>query len=291
MKAIVTGANGFLGAQLVRSLLEHGDRAVALIGPTGRRNGLTGLDVPTEQGDILDARFVARACESGDVIFHAASIYDFRDRFRDEMRAVALRGVENVIAAASRGGVRRVVLTSSSATLGWAREPQVLDESEQGDLERSGLPAYIGIKAEQEESAFRLAREGGIELVVASPTVIVGPHDFRSGPSNGLILNYLASPVKLSYDGGINVASVRDVADGHRLLASAGAPGETYILGGHNVDYATFYRTVADLAGLPRPAWHLGLETMIAMSSRPSRPWAWGAYYSLFAAEEQLVSG
>ncbi len=122
---------------------------------------------------------------------------------------------------------------------------------------------------------------------MASPTVMVGPYDFRNGPSNGLILNYLASPVKLSYDGGINVASVRNVARGHRLLASAGTPGETYILGGHNVDYATFYRTVAELAGLPAPAWHLGAGTMVAMS-RGLSALGLGSYYSPFAAEEQL---
>ncbi len=207
----MTGANGFLGAALVRTLLAEGDSVVALVGPSGRRNGIAGLDVPTLQGDILDEHFVTRACEGVDVIYHAASPYDFRDRRAGEMKAVALRGVDHVMAAARRG-VRRVVLTSSAPVLGWSPSPEVLDETHPGNVDRSDLPAYIAMKAEQEELALRLAVDRGIELVVAAPTVIVGPYDFRPGPSNGLILNYLAQPVRQSYDGGINVVSVRDVA-------------------------------------------------------------------------------
>ena len=82
MRAVVTGANGFLGAALVRTLLAAGDEVVAMIGPSGRLNGIAGLDVPTLQGDILDERFVVRSAEGADVIFHTATQYDFRNRLR-----------------------------------------------------------------------------------------------------------------------------------------------------------------------------------------------------------------
>ena len=154
MRALVTGANGFLGAALVRTLLAEGDSVVALVGPSGRRNGIAGLDVPTLQGDILDEHFVTRACEGVNVIYHAASPYDFRDRRAGEMKAVALRGVDHVMAAARRG-VRRVVLTSSAPVLGWSPSPEVLDEAHPGNVDRSDLPAYIAMKAEQEELALR----------------------------------------------------------------------------------------------------------------------------------------
>ena len=287
MKAVVTGANGFLGAALVRTLLDAGDAVVALVGPSGRRNGIAGLDLPVLQGDIRDEPFVARACAGAEVIFHSAALYDFRDRRAGAMKEVALRGVDHVMAAA-RQGVRRVVLTSSAPVLGWSPSPAVLDEAHPGNRDRSDLPAYIAVKAEQEERALRLAEAHGIELVVAAPTVIVGPYDFRPGPSNGLILNYLAGPVKQSYDGGINVASVRDVARGHRLLAVSGTPGDRYILGGQNVDYGSFYTTIADLVGLPRPSFQAGR----AYSSAVAKVLAglgWEDYFSPFVAQEQLM--
>lgn len=210
MRAVVTGANGFLGAALVRTLLAAGDEVVAMIGPSGRLNGIAGLDVPTLQGDILDERFVVRSAEGADVIFHTATQYDFRNRRAAEMKTVALGGVDHVIGAARKGG-QRVVLTSSAPVLGWSASPEVIDEAHPGKLDQSDLPAYIAMKAEQQERALRLADEQGIVLVVAAPTVIVGPYDFRPGPSHGLILNYLAKPLKHSYDGGINIVSVRDV--------------------------------------------------------------------------------
>ncbi len=286
MKAVVTGANGFLGSAVVRTLLALEDNVVALVGPSGRLNGLAGLDVPTLQGDIQDKRFVERACEGADVIFHTASLYDFRDRQAAEMKAVALCGVDHVMAAARQGG-RRVVLTSSASVLGFSKSPEVLDEDHPGILDRSDLPPYIATKAELEVRALRLAEELGIELVVASPTVIVGPYDFRPGPSNGLILDYLVKPVRHSYVGGINVVSVRDVARGHRLLAMVGSAGERYILGGQNVDYGSFHATIAELAGLPKPCFQAGRAYSDAVA-RMIATVGLESYFSPFVSNEQV---
>ncbi len=288
MKTVVTGANGFVGAALVRTLLDAGDQVVALIGPSGRLNGLAGVDVGTRQGDILDEGFLEEALAGAEVVFHAATVYDFHDRRAEEMKAVALGGVENVVTGAARQGVRRVVLTSTAAVLGYRTRPDVLAEDQPGSLDRSDLPRYVSVKAEQEERALGLAEKLGLELVIAAPTVIVGPYDFRPGPSNGLILNYLASPVKQSYRGGINVVSVRDVARGHRLLAVSGTPSERYVLGGQNVDYDSFYTMIAELTGLPKPRFQAGRADSAAVTNLLVAAGLEG-WLSPFAAREQLM--
>ena len=274
----------------VRTLLVAGDEVVALIGPSGRLNGLAGVDVGTRQGDILDESSSYRALRGGEgVVFHTAAVYDFHDR-AEEMKAIATAQASKTSCPVRRGrgcgGLcslhRRRFLRAI------APDPEVLAEDQPGTLDRSDLPRYVSVKAEQEERAIGLAEELGLELLIAAPTVVVGPYDCRPGPSNGLILNYLASPVKHSYRGGINIVSVRDVARGHRLVAVSGTPSERYVLGGQNVDYDSFYTMIAEMTGLPKPRFQAGRADSAAMTSVLATVGVEG-WFSPFAAREQLM--
>jgi dihydroflavonol-4-reductase len=144
-------------------------------------------------------------------------------------------------------------MTSSSVTLGASYRPEVRDEESRAedDPEES---AYVRAKIDQERQALEAAKRLGVEIVFACPTMSVGAFAASLGPSNGVVANYLADSLRVTWTGGCNIASVEDVAAGHLLLAGHGQPGARYVLGGENLTWRQIHTLVADLTGVPRPA-------------------------------------
>lgn len=248
----MTGANGLIGANLVRELLRHGDDVAGLVRPSSDLSGIDGLPIRLAVGDVLAPQTLAAAMEGRDVVFHTAVPFSYWGHAPGEMASTATEGSRNVLAAAAEAGVARVVMTSSSVTLGAAYSPQVRDESfdAEDDPEES---AYVRSKIAQERAVAEAARELGLEVVFALPTMSVGPFGAGLGPSNGLITAYLADPMRLTWAGGCNIASVGDVAAGHRLLAERGEPGARYVLGGENLAWRQIHGLIAELAGVAAP--------------------------------------
>jgi dihydroflavonol-4-reductase len=168
------------------------------------------------------------------------------------MTRIAVEGSRNVLLAADAAGVRRVVMTSSSVTLGASRSARVRDETDSARNDPDE-PAYVLAKIAQERQALEVARQAGVEIVFACPTMSIGPHGASLGPSNGVVTSYLADPLKLTWAGGCNIASVQDVAAGHLVLAVSGKPGARYILGGENLLWSEIHGLVAELSGAPPP--------------------------------------
>lgn len=143
-------------------------------------------------------------------------------------------------------------MTSSTVTLGASHGPEVRDETASAAAE-TGESEYVNAKIAQERDALEAALRLGVEIVVACPTMSVGPFASRLGPSNGVITSYLADPMRLTWAGGCNIAAVEDVARGHLLLAERGQAGARYVLGGENLTWAEIHGLVADLAGVRAP--------------------------------------
>lgn len=251
MKALVTGANGLIGANLVRALLAAGHGARAFVRATSDLRSLAGLDVETVYGDVLEPETVVAAAEGCDVLFHAATVFAYWGHTSDELENVAVNGALNVVEAAKRAGVRRLVLTSSSVVLGSSTRPETRDES--SEMREKDAPPYVISKVDQERAAFARAAELGLELVAVCPTMSVGAHDYRLSPSNAVITTYLKDPFKLTYPGGCNIVSASDVARGHVLVAEQGTAGERYLLGSENLEWPDIHRTVSELCGVPGP--------------------------------------
>jgi dihydroflavonol-4-reductase len=184
-------------------------------------------------------------------VIHTAALFSFASGAAGEVDDVAVDGTDIVLNAAAAAGVRRAVVTSSSVTRGSSARMELRDE--QSPFEDADPPAYFLAKARQEERALAVGRERGLEVVCVLPTMTVGPYDLRLGPANSLIINYLADPFRVTYGGGVNVVSVRDVALGHALAAERGQPGACYLLGADNLEYSMLYRHIAELAGVPGP--------------------------------------
>jgi dihydroflavonol-4-reductase len=246
MRALVTGAGGFIGEHVVAALIDGGAQ-VRAFGRTAPHSG----DVEFVAGDVLDPDAVRRAVAGCDAVFHLAAVYSYNRRDRGLMRSVNVDGVRNVLDAALRGRRRRIVHTSTCATCGPVpgRAATERDRPAARDLE---IP-YKRTKLEGEHLALAAAREGG-DVVIVNPTVPVGAGDRRPTPTGKMVADvahgrargYLADSV-------LNIAAVRDVAVGHLDAFERGRSGERYLLGGENMTIQRVFAIVARAAGLPPP--------------------------------------
>jgi dihydroflavonol-4-reductase len=252
---LVTGATGLVGANLVRALIDDGCEVRALVRETSDRRALVGLPVEEAVGDVLDPASLQAAARGCEVLYHAASIFSYWGHSAEDLHRTAVEGALHAIEAAHRAGVRRVVLTSSSVTLGSSLTTVARDEASP-DEAGAALPEYYLSKIAQERTAFERARALGVELCAVCPGMVVGPHDYRLSPSNAIIAAYWEDPFGTTWPGGCNLVHAADVARGHVLVAERGAPGERYFLGSENWEWSLIHRTIAELSGLPAPRVH-----------------------------------
>lgn len=253
MKALVTGANGLIGANLLRSLIRLGHQAVGLVRATSDLTHISELPVLLSVGDVRSPESLSEPMAGCEVVFHTAVHFSYWGHDQSELHTTALDGTRNVILAARDAGVRRVVVTSSTVTLGAGRDPVIRDETSRADPEDTENAGYVATKIEQEKRATEFANEAGVEIVFALPTMSMGPFGSSLGPSNGVITSYLADPLKLSWPGGCNIVAVEDVADGHVLLAERGEPGARYVLGSENLTWPAVHTLIAELSGVAPP--------------------------------------
>lgn len=251
MKVLVTGANGFIGNHLVRALLGKGYQVRAMVRPTSELRSLEGLNAELVHGDILEQTSLEAAMEGCTWVFHVAGVYSYSQKDASQLVEEAREGMRHVIQAASKMGVKRLVVTSSSVVFGTSSQKQVLDELHPGSLE--GEPAYVLAKKAQADMAVELGKNAGLDIVTVHPTVVLGGLDFALTESNHHIVSYLQDPFKTSWIGGCNIVSIQDVVQGHLLAAASGRPGEQYILAGENLEWQAVHRLISELCGMPGP--------------------------------------
>jgi dihydroflavonol-4-reductase len=245
-RVCVTGGTGLLGYQLVRCLLGLGARVrVLALPPWGGHPLLREPAVELIFGDVRDPAVVRDALRGCGVVFHTAGVVAVWGPALRRVRQVHTAGTENVLGAADRGA--RVLVTSSVVAVGASRAPEVLDEESPFRLGRLKID-YVHAKRAAEEAALRSA-EAGRDVVVTNPGYLVGPDDFGPSVMGRFCLRYWRGMVPVAPPGGVNLADVRDVAQGHLLAAERGRPGRRYILGGENRPFAAF---MADLARAAR---------------------------------------
>jgi dihydroflavonol-4-reductase len=257
MRALVTGATGLIGAQLVRALLNDGHDVRALVRETSRRDALVGLPVTYAVADVLRAdRGLDAAFSDCDVVFHVAAHFAYAGISPAALHDTAVIGTENTLRSCARMGVRKVVVTSSSAVFGYSDDGTSMDE--RADLsDGDDEPLYVTAKIAQHRRALELGDGLQLDVLLACPTMTLGPTSSNLGPSNGLIVAYLADPYGCTFPGGCNLVASRDVAAGHILIAEHGTPGESYLLGSENLTWQQIHTTIADLAGVAPPRLEL----------------------------------
>ena len=270
MRALVTGATGFLGGRLAERLCSDGAEVVALVRVGGasvpRVNCVAGQGRPAYirqvpwlpkgvrvvTGDILQPESLGEAGRGCDRLYHLAALVTFDPRRRAELLRVNGEGTANVLAAARRWGVERCVVASSAITLGLSDSAErVLDEEARASDEQARGNPYLASKLEAERVALDAAREQ--QVVVVNPTTVYGAGD-RSLNSGTLVLKIAHSRLVPVPPGGGNVVDADDVAEGIVAAGERGQSGRRYVLGGENLPFAAIFATIAEAVGR-RPRW------------------------------------
>jgi dihydroflavonol-4-reductase len=251
MKALVTGATGFVGAAVARALLRNQWQVRVLARKGSDRRNLTDLQVELVEGDLTDAGSLERAAQGCEGLFHVAADYRLGARDPSQLYRANVEGTRNVLNAARRGGVRRIVYTSSVATIGIPADGTPGDEQTPNSIENM-IGHYKRSKYLAEEVARDAARDG-LSVVIVSPSTPVGPGDVKPTPTGQLVLDAAAGRMPAYVDTGLNIVHVDDVANGQLLAYERGIAGERYILGGQDMSLRDILTAIAQLVGRTPP--------------------------------------
>jgi dihydroflavonol-4-reductase len=244
---LVTGASGFIGWHIARLLGERGHKVRALVRPSSK---LRELDAETVTGDLRDAASLDRAVVGCGLVFHVAADYRLWASDPRELYESNVEGTRNLLEAARRAGVERVVYTSTVGCIGVPKDG-LGDETVPVTLEEmSG--AYKRSKFLAERVAMDSAASG-FPVVVVNPTAPVGDHDVKPTPTGKIVLDFLKGALPAFIDTGLNLVDVRDTAEAHLLAAERGRPGERYIVGSENLTLAEILQKLARLTGRKAP--------------------------------------
>ena len=249
---LVTGANGHVGNNVCRQLALRGERVRAMIRASADPAPFAGLAVEIVRGDILDAAATARAVEGCVRVYHTAAGFLMwaKDPERDIIRP-SVEGTRNVLEAAARAGVEKVVYTSTTGTLGFPPTPnQSFDETH---FNTTPHTHYVRGKIAAEQAAFDVAKRTGLPVTAILPGFILGPRFWKVSESVHQVAQYLNQGAPLYFDGGFGVVDVEDVARGELLAMEKGRSGERYIVSGENVTVKGLFDLMAELTGLKAP--------------------------------------
>jgi len=263
---LVTGANGHLGNNLCRLLVARGEPVRAMIRPSADAAPLAGLDLEIVRGDILDPAATGRALEGCGRLYHTAAGFLMwsRDPERDIIRP-SVEGTRNVLEAAARAGVEKVLYTSTSGTMGLPTRPdQPFDETH---FNTEPHTHYVRGKIAAEKEAFALAGRTGLPVTSIHPGFILGPRFWKPSESVHQVEQFLNHGAPVYFDGGFGVVDVEDVARGAILAMDRGRAGERYLLSGENVTVKGLFDLMAEATGLPAPRVKLPVGVLRAVAA------------------------
>lgn len=253
MRIILTGGTGFVGAHCVRALLSEGHEVIMLVRDRTRvTRALEPLGVPLDRcaivtGDLLDEAAVQRALSGADALLHAANVYSLKATDASIMHSVNVDATRWILRRAADQGLDPVVHVSSVAAL--LPSPLLTSQSPLGEPRG----AYQRSKAAGEAIAREL-QDQGAPVVITAPASVFGPHDPHLGESAALVRNVLRGRLRVTMQGALAIVDVRDLADGHAQLFTAGAGPRRYLMAGHRVPFPELFRLLARVTGrrLPR---------------------------------------
>jgi dihydroflavonol-4-reductase len=251
MKAFVTGATGFVGSHVARVLAEQGAELRLLIRASSDLRNIQTLKAERVLGDLRDPASLKKAMSGCEVVFHVAADYRLWVRDPEEMYRSNVEGTRALLEAARKNHIRRVVYTSSVATMGFTSNGHSADESSPVLLGNM-IGHYKKSKFMAEEVALEAGRSG-MDVVVVNPSTPVGEQDIKPTPTGRIVVDFLKKKFPAYVDTGLNLVDVRECARGHVAALEKGRSGERYILGGENLTLKQILDKLAAITGLPSP--------------------------------------
>ena len=254
MLAFVTGATGFLGSHVARALADQGADLRLLVRPTSDLRNLDGLHADRVIGDLRDPASFEKALSGCDVVFHVAADYRLWVRDPDEMYRSNVEGTRCLLEGVRKQGVRRVVYTSSVATMGFTSGPRngnVADEQSPVGIDDM-IGHYKRSKFMAEQVALDAAKSG-VDVVVVNPTTPIGERDIKPTPTGRIVVDFLKRKFPAYVETGLNLVDATECARGHVQALEKGRSGERYILGGENLTLKQILDRLAAITGLKSP--------------------------------------
>ncbi|WP_428355752.1 SDR family oxidoreductase [Methyloprofundus sp.] len=268
MTTLVTGASGHLGANLVRALLDRGEKVRVLIRKDSNNSAIDNLDVELAFGDLRDEQSIIEAVKSCDYVYHLAAFVSIRDGDRDELYDVNVLGTRYLMQACRLANVKKVVHCSSFGAVGnnpdgasnekWAVSPYEMTT----DYEISKTFAELEVYKE-------VVR--GLQAVIVNPSGIVGPWDFKPSLLGKTIIEFSQGKMRASVPGGFDFTPVQDVVQGHLLAMEKGVVGERYLLTGEQRTINETLDWLEEYTGVSKPK--LVIPTFIMQNIALVKDW------------------
>lgn len=263
---LVTGASGMVGGGLVEMLVQRRESVRVLVRPTSRTSTLERLPAEIVRADLGDPAALARAVEGCARVYHVAGLVSYRRADAERLYQTNVAGTHNLLAAALDAGVRRVVLTSSTAAVGLSEDGRVLDEAAPFDAGYARFPYMWTKHLAEVEAAEAVAL--GLDVVIVNPSTILGAGDVHLNTGR-LFRQIAAGKVKAAPPGGNAVVALTDVVQGHLLAMERGRTGRRYILSAANLAHVELLGRIACALGRPPirrvlPRWTEGPASLLA---------------------------
>lgn len=255
MRALVTGATGFVGFHVAKVLREKGLDVVALVREESDSSALRPLGVETVKGDIRDFESVVRALEGCRQLYHIAADYRLWVPDPATMYEINIQGTRNVMEAALRQGTEKVIYTSTVGALCASSNGKPSNEEESPDI-REMIGPYKRSKFLAERVVDNFIKKG-LAVVIVSPSTPIGPMDRKPTPTGKMIVDFVNGRIPAYLDTGLNFVDVEDVAAGHWLASLKGKVGQRYILGNKNLTLKEFFGSLAGITGKRPPKLRL----------------------------------
>jgi dihydroflavonol-4-reductase len=262
MKSLVTGANGFVGSAVARCLLNAGYEVRCLVRPASDRRNLQSLPVEIVEGDLRSVPSLKRAVTGCDNLFHVAADYRLWVPNPETMYEINVKGTEALILAAAEAGLKRMIYTSSVATLGISHDGVPVNENTRSTL-ASMTGHYKRSKFMAEQVVQDMTLKHKLPMVIVNPSTPIGPRDVKPTPTGRIVVDTLLGRMPAYVNTGLNVAHADDIAHGHLLACKYGKPGERYILGGENMSLLQILQSIDDIQGRRRKRFNIPAELVL----------------------------
>jgi dihydroflavonol-4-reductase len=255
---LVTGATGHIGNVVIRELMIRGKKVRAFVLPGEDLTPLDGLDVEIVEGNILDLASLSSAMKGIQAVYHLAGMISIMPGDYEKMRRINVEGTKNVVAAARKARVKKLVYTSSIHALRRIPEGSVIDESVEFDPDNR-MGDYDRTKAEASLAVLKAAAEG-FNAVIVCPTGVIGPYDYKKSEMGSLLLEWTLKRPSVLIEGSYDFVDVRDVARGHVLAGEKGRRGEVYILSGERIRLTRLMELVHENVNHYEPAFKIPIS-------------------------------
>ena len=251
MKVFLTGATGFVGHHVAHALAAQGADLRLLVRKSSNLQNLEGIRGETVLGDLLDPESLRSGLEGCDALMHVAADYRLWIRDPKSMYRANVDGTRELLRMARETGVKRVVYTSSVATMHFRTDGLVINEDTPVSL-KDMVGHYKRSKFLAELEAIQAAKSGQ-QVIILNPTTPIGPYDWKPTPTGRIFVDFLNRKFPAYVDTGLNLVDVTEVARTHVAALTVGKPGKRYILGGENLTLKQILDKMAAITGIPSP--------------------------------------